>query len=128
LRNVLLALARVVGDEKTDFYSGSKFSNDLGETWRVEDVIKFAKSRPKYLHKDFSINSIKHDLSWWQGDKSRMEKADTSFPVLVLKEKDGTLTIADGLNRTYKALNVEKKKTIPAYLIPVEDIEHLKLP
>lgn len=127
LTNSITTALKALKRASTDYFTGSKFSNDEGETWLVEDVIKFAKSNPEYYHKDLSIDLIKHDLSWWQGNLERAEKADTSFPILVLVAEDGSLSIADGLNRVYKALNIEKKKTVPAYVVPTKDIDPLKL-
>ena len=56
-----------------------------------------------------------------------MKKSDTSFPILVIKHKDGTQSVSDGLNRLKKAISIEKRDTIPAYEIPEQDIEHLKI-
>lgn len=114
-------------NESQDFFTGSKFGDDKGNSWSVEDVLKFAKSNPKYFHKNFPLSKIKHDLSWWQGDEERMKNADTSYPLLVLQEPDGHLSVADGLNRMKKAVDVEGKKTIDVYLVPKKDIEHLVL-
>jgi hypothetical protein len=55
-----------------------------------------------------------------------MLKADTSVPVLGVRQEDGTISITDGLNRIKKAHSVEKKKTIPAYVIDQEDMKNIK--
>jgi hypothetical protein len=108
--------------EGSDFFAGSKFADEDGNTFSVEKIIAFAKKNPKYFHKDFPLSKIKHDLSWWQGNKERMMNADTSFPLLVIQNDDGHLGVADGLNRMKKAVDVEKKTTIDVYLVPKKDI------
>ena len=108
--------------EGDDFFAGSKFADEEGNTFSVEKIIAFAKKNPKYFHKDFPLSKIKHDLSWWQGNKERMMNADTSFPLLVIQNDDGHLGVADGLNRMKKAVDVEKKQTIDVYLVPKKDI------
>jgi len=116
--------------ETKDYFTGSQFSNEYGDSWNVEDVIKFAKSDPLYFHKDHPIEEIKNQLSWWEDNKEqreRMKNSDTSFPILITIEKDGTKSVADGLNRLKKAISIEKRDTIPAYVIHMKDIEHLKV-
>ena len=116
--------------EKEDYFTGSQFGNEDGDTWNVEDVIQHAKSDPDYFHKEFAIKPIKNQLSYWKNSKAqriRMKKSDTSFPILVIKHKDGTQSVSDGLNRLKKAISIEKRDTIPAYEIPEQDIEHLKI-
>lgn len=108
--------------EGNDFFSGSKFKDTEGNIFSVEKIIAFAEKNLKYFHKDFPLSKIKHDLSWWQGNKERMMNADTRFPLLVIQNDDGHLSVADGLNRMKKAVDVEKKKTIGAYVVPKKDI------
>jgi Putative amidoligase enzyme len=114
--------------EAKDYFKGSKFGDDDGNNFSVEEVLNFAKSKPEYLHKDFPLSKIKHDLSWWKDNaaqRERMKNADTSYPLLVIKNDDGHLSVADGLNRMKKAVDVEKKKTIDVYVVPKKDIMHL---
>ena len=55
-----------------------------------------------------------------------MMNADTSYPLLVVVEKGNNLSVADGLNRLYKAIKIEKKKTLPVYIVTKSEIEDLK--
>jgi hypothetical protein len=126
-QNVVGMFDQVMGGQENvaegdDFFAGSKFADEEGNTFSVEKIIAFAKKNPKYFHKDFPLSKIKHDLSWWQGNKERMMNADTSFPLLVIQNDDGHLGVADGLNRMKKAVDVEKKQTIDVYLVPKKDI------
>jgi len=98
--------------EGSDFFAGSKFADEDGNTFSVEKIIAFAKKNPKYFLKDFPLSKIKHDLSWWQGNKERMMNADTSFPLLVIKNDDGHLGVADGLNRMKKQLMLRRKQLL----------------
>jgi hypothetical protein len=114
--------------EGADFFAGSKFADEDGNTFSVEKIISFAKKNSKYFHKDFPLSKIKHDLSWWQGNKERMMNADTRFPLLVIQNDDGHLGVADGLNRMKKAVDVATEavvtttsKEIPTLIIKKEN-------
>ena len=116
--------------EEKDYFTDSQFSNEHGDSWLVQAVIKFAKSNSSYLHKKYPIKKIKNQLSWWEDNKEqriRMKKSDTSFPILITIEKDGIKSLADGLNRLKKAISIEKRDTLPAYVVPMADIQHLKI-
>jgi tRNA splicing ligase len=54
-----------------------------------------------------------------------MANADTNYPLLVLQNDGGHLTVADGLNRMKKAISLENRKTIDVYLVPKKDIMDL---
>ena len=114
-----------------DFYkenfAGSEFADDNGNSFSVEEVVAFAKKTPNYFHKDFPLSKIKHDLSYWQGDEKRMMKSDTSYPLLVIKDENGHLSVADGLNRMKKAVDVENKEALDVYLVPKKDIMQFAL-
>ena len=103
-------------------FKGSKFTDETGRHFSVEKAVSFAeKNKDKYFIPNFPVENIKHDLKYWQGDEKRMMRADTSFPLLVIIE-NGCLSVADGLNRLYKAVNVEEKETIDVYIVPKEDV------
>lgn len=114
------------------FYDASNLmQNDKGEQWSVPKVVEFVeKNKSKYLKKDFPLSKLKHELKWWNkqneedpdASNARMMKADTSFPLLVIKNKSYGLSVADGLNRLKKATDVEKRDTIDVYLVPEEDV------
>ncbi len=123
--------------EAKDYFKGSHFGDEKGKNlYSVEKVYDFVKkNKKKYLKNNFPLDKIKHNLEWWnknydienKAHKKRMMNADTSYPILVIKEKDGNLSVADGLNRLYKAINIEKKDTLPVYYISnKKDIEDLK--
>ena len=110
-----------VGD---DYFSGSKFSDGEME-WYVEEVLGHVESRvEEYLRRDFPVSELVHDLVWWQGDVERALRADTGYPLLVLIE-DGEYSVADGLNRLWKIVNVEKEDLTDVYLVSKEDIMYL---
>lgn len=122
--------------KKKDYFKGSQFGDEKGENlYDVEEVYNFAKkNKTKYYKSKFPLTKIQHNLEWWhkkydlsnKKHKSRMMNSDTSFPLLVIKERNGNLSVADGLNRLYKAINVEKKKTLPIYLIDRKDLDSMK--
>lgn len=105
--------------------------DDKGVKRSVEAVVKFAeKNKDKYFQKDFPISKLEKELKWWdkqnEADKeksdARMRKADTSFPLLVIKNASYGLSVSDGLNRLKKARDIEKKDKIDVYIVPEEDI------
>jgi hypothetical protein len=115
---------------KTDFFTGSEFEDDKGKKFKVEEVYDFVKNNYEVVNLD--IDEVRHQLEWWhrlysisiKEHRERMMRADTSVPILVIEE-EGNLNVADGLNRLYKAINIENKDKIPAYVVRKEDIEHL---
>ena len=111
----------------TESFAGSQFFDDEGRTFSVESVVAFAQeNHDKYFIPQFPLDAISHDLEYWQGDEERMMRADVSYPLLVIIE-DGCLSVADGLNRMYKAINVLGMTHIDVYLVPKEDILGLSL-
>jgi hypothetical protein len=112
-------------------FDGGVMVDDKGNKRSVEAVVKFAEeNKDKYFQKDFPIKKLEHELSWWDkqnkqdGDKStaRMMKADTTFPLLVIKNSSYGLSVADGLNRLKKARDIENKTKVDVYIVPEEDI------
>ena len=108
-------------------------SNDeTGKKYRVKDIYDFAKSKQEFFIQNLPIQDT-DALEWW--DKSydmdnkdhvaRMKQADTSTPVLGIRQEDGTISIADGLNRIKKASTIEKKKTIPAFVIDQHHMDNI---
>lgn len=111
---------------EADKFTGSTFADDAGNQYSVEKLYAIARANAaRYLRRDFPISRIEHDLEWWDagledGGQSHdhMLTVDTSYPILVLKQPDGHLTVCDGLNRMKKARDVEHRDTIDAYVIP----------
>jgi hypothetical protein len=108
-------------------------NDETGKKYRVKDIYDFAKSKKEFFVKDLPIKET-DALEWWDKQydmdnpqhKKRMEKADTSVPVLGIRQEDGTISITDGLNRIKKAHSMEGKKTIPAYVIDKADMENIE--
>ena len=87
--------------EKSNYFKGSHFSDDDGNTWSVEKVYKFVKrNKEKYYHQRFDLDKIKHNLKWWK-------------KLYSLK------------NPEHKE-RMEDRKTLTVYLFDKEDILHLK--
>ena len=119
-----------VKEDKVDYFTNSKFGDEEGNTFFVEEIYDFVYANSdKYYQKKFPLSKLKHNLEWWNKnynlddtkDKRRMMRANTSFPLLVVKEKDN-LSVADGLNRLYKAIKIENRQHLPVYLVPKKDI------
>jgi hypothetical protein len=114
-----------------DNFKDGIMQDDKGIKRSVEAVVKFAEqNKDKYFKKDFPIKSLEHDLKWWdkqnaankEESNARMMKADTSYPLLVIKNNSYGLSVSDGLNRLKKARDVENKTTIDVYVVPEKDI------
>ena len=110
---------------------GGLMTDDKGVKRSVEKVVKFAENnKDKYLNKNFPIKKLEKELKWWDkqnkqdpdSSNKRMMKSDTSYPLLVIKNKSYGLSVADGLNRLKKAISVENKTVIDVYIVPEEDI------
>jgi hypothetical protein len=107
-------------------------NDETGKKYRVRDIYAYAKKNTKLI----KALPIKHTdaLEWWDKQydmdnkehKERMLNADTSVPVLGIRQEDGTISITDGLNRIKKAHHVEDKTTIPAYVIDKKDMDNIK--
>lgn len=119
--------------EAEDWKDQIATNDETGKKYRVKDLYDFAKSKKEFFIKDLPIEET-DALEWWDKSydmdnpdhKKRMEKADTSMPVLGIRQEDGTISIADGLNRIKKASTIEKKKTIPAYVIDKADMDKIE--
>ena len=112
-------------------FKDSIMTDDKGVKRSVEKVVKFAEeNKDKYFQKDFPISKLEKELLWWdeqnrmnpEESNARMMKADTSYPLLVIKNDSYGLSVSDGLNRLKKAKDVEKKEVIDVYIVPEEDI------
>jgi len=107
-------------------------NDETGKRYRVKDIYDFAKSKKEFLIKDLPIKDT-DALKWWdkqydmdnKDHVERMKQADTGVPVLGIRQEDGTISISDGLNRIKKASTIEKKKTIPAYVIDKKDMDNI---
>jgi hypothetical protein len=105
--------------EKVEDWKDQHFFSDVtNKEYSVKEVYDFAKKNPEFLVKDFPIKNT-DALEWWgknydlknKEHKERMEKADTSMPVLAIRTAGSKkVSIADGLNRIKKAHDIEKKK------------------
>jgi hypothetical protein len=118
--------------KESDYFTGSKFEDDEGNKFSVEKIYNFVKkNKKKYYKEKYPLEKIKHNLKWWDKNydiknpkhKERMMNADISYPLLVVIEKNGNYSVADGLNRLYKAIKIEGKKELPVYIIDKSEIE-----
>jgi len=124
---------KFLAEEVEDWQDQIAINDETGKKYRVGDIYKFAKSKSKFFVKELPIKDT-DALEWWDKQydmdnpqhKKRMEKADTSVPVLGIRQEDGIISITDGLNRIKKASTLEGKKSIPAYVIDKADMENIE--
>ena len=118
--------------EEVENWKDQKMHSDVTDKdYMVKDVYDWAKKNTKIVTLPIKDTDA---LEWWdkqydmdnKAHKKRMMDADTSFPVLGIRQKDGTISISDGLNRIKKAHDVENKKEIKAYVIDQKDLENIK--
>ncbi len=112
-------------------WKDQKMHSDVtNKDYKVADVYAWAKKHTKQVTVDIKDTDA---LKWWnkqydmdnKNHKKRMMDADTSYPILGIKLKDGTISVADGLNRVKKAHDIEHKKSIKAYVITQKDLENI---
>ncbi len=118
--------------EKVENWKDQKMHSDVtNKDYMVKDVYDWAKKNTKPVTLPIKDTDA---LEWWdkqydmdnKAHKKRMMDADTSYPILGIKLKDGTISVADGLNRVKKAHDIEKKKSIKAYVITQKDLKNIK--
>jgi hypothetical protein len=118
--------------EKVEDWKDQKMHSDVtNKDYMVKDVYDWAKKNTKPVTVAIKDTDA---LEWWdkqydmdnKAHKKRMMDSDTSFPVLGIRQEDGTISIADGLNRIKKAHDIENKKEIKAYVIDQKDLENIK--
>jgi len=118
--------------EEVENWKDQKMHSDVtNKDYMVKDVYDWAKKNTKPVTVAIKDTDA---LEWWdkqydmdnKAHKKRMMDSDTSFPVLGIRQEDGTISIADGLNRIKKAHDIENKKEIKAYVIDQKDLENIK--
>jgi len=118
--------------EEVENWKDQKMHSDVtDEDYMVKDVYDWAKKNTKIVTLPIKDTDA---LEWWdkqydmdnKAHKKRMMDADTSFPVLGIRQKDNKISIADGLNRVKKAHDIENKKSVKAYVIDQKDLENIK--
>lgn len=108
-----------------DDWQGQIFSND-DLSIPIKKLYQIAKQYPII---DIPISHLMEDLEEVEVDepkdspefKRRVEKADLSYPIIVLQYPD-VLRIADGVHRTWKAM-LEDHTSIEAHVVPYEDLK-----
>jgi hypothetical protein len=117
--------------EKVENWTKQKMHSDLTDKdYRVKDVYDYAKKHSKPVKLKISDTDA---LEWWDKQydmdnakhKKRMMDADTDYPVLAIKVKNGKYSIADGLNRIKKLHDVEHEKNVYAYVIDQKDLKNI---
>lgn len=111
------------GGDSTFEHYGETFSID-----KVHEIIEKNKTPITQL-------KASEDLGWLlqekdrQGlryedlaDSERIKNADTDTPLIVLDDPRCKLVTADGLHRLVKAVRIEKRKTVPCYVLKYDDI------
>jgi len=118
--------------EEVENWKDQKMHSDVTDKdYMVKDVYDWAKKNTKPVTLPIKDTDA---LEWWdkqydmdnKAHKKRMMDADTSFPVLGIRQKDNKISIADGLNRVKKAHDIEHKKSVKAYVIDQKDLENIK--
>jgi len=102
--------------------------DDFRIEFKVSDVIDLAKDKPVVSLKP---KEIKYDFEGRIEDDSetnkRVMKANLSYPILVVKNKEGEIfALLDGTHRLQKAL-LQKKKTIKAKVFDIEELKKFKV-
>lgn len=102
--------------------------DDFRIEFKVSDVIDLAKDKPVVSLKP---KEIKYDFEGRIEDDSetnkRVMKANLSYPILVVKNKEGEIfALLDGTHRLQKAL-LQKKKNIKSKVFDIEELKKFKV-
>lgn len=94
-------------------------SIEVYNTYTVDDLLNYVKGKP-------TINVDLKELAWQYPHDRISKKRITNvvidgWPIIVYRDKDGTLKTLDGFHRAYKAIK-EGRSQIKAYLITDRDI------
>lgn len=116
--------------EKYREESSSTFEH-YGETFSINKVHEIIEQKNIPISQLNSVN----DLGWLletsdsEGlrykdlvDEKRVAAADTDTPMIVLDDPRCKLVVVDGLHRLTKAVQIEKRKTVPCYVLKYKDI------
>lgn len=71
-----------------------------GKEYRVDDLLKICKSKPTT---DLPVKDLKWILQYTTVEPSRVDSADITVPIIVLKEKS-RFVVLDGAHRLTKAV------------------------
>jgi len=114
--NRLLRAARYLS--KAAGLSDTCWSSSDGTKVTLKEVIDATEDIPV---EDIDVDILRPHLLSWDGDNEeskKIQKADLSYPILVLVDDDGeVLYILDGNHRLHKAIDNELE-TIKAKMIP----------
>jgi hypothetical protein len=113
-------------------FDGSTWSNDDSETggeWHVGDLIHQAESTKEV--EEVPIADIEESLSSLSADeevgskefRERADKADLKYPVILMRNEDGSLDIVDGSHRAWKAR--EQKVPLKARILEPSDLKKI---
>lgn len=98
-------------------------SQESHGSYTVDELIEYAKGKP--------VTSVDLEELRWQYPHDRISKKRLDrividgFPIIVMRDADGTLKTLDGFHRAYKAIK-ESRKTIQAVLITEADLRKLR--
>jgi hypothetical protein len=98
-------------------------SQESHGSYTVDELIEYAKGKP--------VTSVDLEELRWQYPHDRISKKRLDrividgFPIIVMRDADGTLKTLDGFHRAYKAIK-EGRKTIQAVLITEADLRKLR--
>lgn len=102
-------------------HADSNFTH-RGEKYYLNPLLALTENRPV---QQVAVSDLRWVLDYDTPKPDRKAAADTSVPVLVIKEpehKEQALTVVDGLHRLAKAIN-EGKTHIPARFITSSELQ-----
>lgn len=98
-------------------------------------IINFVlENKDKFLLKEVSIKDLYLGFIWWDKypfnfhkvkptskSPNRVVEVNTKIPIILLKNKD-RLFVLDGMHRLKKIRDIENKKSVMAYIVPIEEV------
>lgn len=117
--------------EEVEAWKDQKAKDDDGNEFSVGDLYKYIKNN-EIKAESIAIKDT-DGVKWWKKQYSmknpehvkRLEKADTSYPVIAVRMKNGKYTIPDGLNRIMKLHN-DGETMVSAYVLSQKQFDLAK--
>lgn len=120
-------------ENKSDYFSGGTFSYNDGREYSVQKVIQALEKRNhpvtlvnirRLIWQQFSGDTKGDEPVGSQGWAARANQADMRYPILVIRNPDGSIWAADGNHRMWRAYK-QGQRYIKAYVVDEDELPSL---
>lgn len=121
--------------EQVDLPDLDQQFSDKDGIYSVKKMIRYAQSTKQVV--DLPVSVLMHNLETSENETGddipghplfieRAKRASLDYPIVVVNYDDG-LWIADGVHRLWKAVKIQKLKSIKAYVLDRDELEQFKI-